>query len=431
MVKEIFPEQETLGLTKQEFLEGQEPGIKSSKHITYFVTEFDLYSLYLRIKDKEINIPSYENYDEDNNFDTYSEEDIEIKPFQRNYVWTEKQKDRLLESIFLEYPMPTIFLITRKDGTFAVLDGQQRLTTIQKFMDDDHPLGKYFEELEEKGFYIHKREKISGKTYKELPEAVKRKFKNYRIPATIIKPVIGENSAGNGKTILESSAIYTIFERLNSGGTQLTPHEVRMAAFAGELIDYFVGLNKDERWRSLYGGQPNKRSRDHELLTRIFAMYMYRDNYKGSPKEYLNDFCEEYKDNLDKLEEPAKLFKKAILIISNSGLGNAAFRTREDGKSTVSVAWSEAYVSALMETLKKYGDNYTQKQYSESAEYIWRSLIVDDKQVEKKDSEQSELYKPIKTYISSDTSSVSAYNARFDIIKSEFKNVLLNMNKVN
>ena len=400
MVKEIFPEQETLGLTKQEFLEGQEPGIKSSKHITYFVTEFDLYSLYLRITDKEINIPSYKNYDEDNNFDTYSEEDIEIKPFQRNYVWTEKQKDRLLESIFLEYPMPTIFLITRKDGTFAVLDGQQRLTTIQKFMDNDHHLGKYFEELEEKGFYIHKREKISGKTYKELPEAVKRKFKNYRIPATIIKPVIGENSAGNGKTILESSAIYTIFERLNSGGTQLTPHEVRMAAFAGELIDYF-------------------------------AMYMYRDNYKGSPKEYLNDFCEEYKDNLDKLEEPAKLFKKAILIISNSGLGNAAFRTREDGKSTVSVAWSEAYVSALMETLKKYGDNYTQKQYSESAEYIWRSLIVDDKQVEKKDSEQSELYKPIKTYISSDTSSVSAYNARFDIIKSEFKNVLLNMNKVN
>ena len=159
-------------------------------------------------------------------------------------------------------------------------------------------------------------------------------------------------------------------------------------------------------------------------------MYMYRDNYKGSPKEYLNDFCEEYKDNLDKLEEPAQLFKKAILIISNSGLGNAAFRTREDGKSTVSVAWSEAYVSALMETLKKYGDNYTQKQYSESAKCIWRSLIIHDKKVEKKDSEQNEPYKPIKTYISSDTSSVAAYNARFDIIKSEFKNVLLGMNQV-
>lgn len=429
MAKEIYPDQEMLGLTKQEFLEGQEPGINSSKHITYFVTEFDLLSLYMRIDDKEINIPSYKKYDEDNNFDTYSEEDIEIKPFQRSYVWTEKQKDRLLESIFLDYPMPNIFLITRKDGTFAVLDGQQRLTTIHKFMSKKHTLGKYFEELEEKGFYVYNHEKFSGKKYNELPEAVKRKFKNYRIPATIIKPVIGEHSAGSGKTILESSAIYTIFERLNSGGTQLTPHEVRMAAFAGDLMECFALLNENHHWRALYGPQ-NKRSRDHELLTRIFAMYMYRDNYKGSPKEYLNNFCDEYKDNLDKLEEPLELFKKAISIISNSGLGNAALRTREDGKSTVSVAWSEAYVSALMETLKKYGDNYTQKQYSESAKYIWRSLIIDDKQVEKKDSEQSEPYKPIKTYISSDTSSVAAYNARFDIIKSGFKNVLLGMNQV-
>lgn len=408
-------------LTKGEYEDSQKP-TKNLSELTYYMTEFDVSSLHIRLKDKEIIIPSYKNGDKDKenlstpNFEEGEEDSgVEVKPFQRGYVWTDKQKDRLIESIILEYPMPNIFLISQQNGTFSVLDGQQRLTTIRDFMNGDYKLGRYIKELEDKGVYLYKDEKISGREYKELPKIVRRKFNNYRIPATIIKPLQAGASKGEDSNSIELSSIYTIFERLNSGGTQLTPHEVRMATFAGDLMEYFNNLNKNKNWRSLYGPE-NKRSRDHELIIRIFAMYMYRENYNGTIKDYLNEFCDYYKNKLDYIKGLQELFEKSVFIIDSSNLHTAAFRTREDGKSTVNVAWSESYVSALMDTLHTYGDRYTDKQYTTVTHDVWKTLIENDT--------QTNGHKSIKTYIESNTSSKEAYKKRFNIVKDQFIDLL-------
>lgn len=65
----------------------------------------------------------------------YRDGEINIHPeFQRFFRWDDEQKTRLIESILLGIPIPPIFVSQRIDGTWEVIDGQQRLSTIFQFM---------------------------------------------------------------------------------------------------------------------------------------------------------------------------------------------------------------------------------------------------------------------------------------------------------
>jgi hypothetical protein len=64
----------------------------------------------------------------------YRDGDLDIHPeFQRIFRWTDEQKSRLIESILLGIPVPTIFVSQRDDGVWDVIDGVQRLSTILEF----------------------------------------------------------------------------------------------------------------------------------------------------------------------------------------------------------------------------------------------------------------------------------------------------------
>ena len=58
----------------------------------------------------------------------------DIEGFQRQFIWKKTQSDRFIESLLLGFPVPGIFLVTRDDGRLLVLDGQQRLRTLQGFI---------------------------------------------------------------------------------------------------------------------------------------------------------------------------------------------------------------------------------------------------------------------------------------------------------
>jgi hypothetical protein len=64
----------------------------------------------------------------------YRDGEIDIHPeFQRFYRWTDTQKSRLIESLLLGIPIPSIFVAQRPDGVWDVVDGLQRLSTIFQF----------------------------------------------------------------------------------------------------------------------------------------------------------------------------------------------------------------------------------------------------------------------------------------------------------
>src|SRR5262249_41463138 len=143
-----------------------------------------------------------------------------------------------------------------------------------------------------------------------------------------------------------------IFERLNSGGTQLTPHEIRVALYAGPFIDFLERLNQDVSWRAVYGKR-SPRLRDQELVLRILAFYAVAPTYRPPLKTFLNNFASEHR-NLQRLNhsELERSFRHASeLIAAADGRQAVRYQSRQ-----VNVALAEALFVGLMRRLDMDGD---------------------------------------------------------------------------
>ena len=155
------------------------------------------------------------------------EKEIKIPSFQRRYVWPSKKASRLIESFLLGLPVPQVFLYREQDTQdLMVVDGQQRLRTINYFFAEKYEDGSKFK-------LIGVKTQWEGKTYSELSEQDRRKFKNYILRATIFEQV---DPADN-------KSVYEIFERLNTGGMALTPQEIRNCVINGVISQFLEKLN--------------------------------------------------------------------------------------------------------------------------------------------------------------------------------------------
>lgn len=234
--------------------------------------------------------------------------DIIVPPFQRRYVWTKAQADRFIESLLLGLPVPGIFLSSDSDTKkLIVIDGLQRLLTIKHFVDGATPLGNG----------IH--EEFRGKSYESLNPSDRREFDNAIIHATVIRQDKPED---------DSSSLYHVFERLNTGGTPAQPHEVRRSLYGGALNNLLEELDQNEDWREVYG-RPSKRLKDQELILRFIALREAGEQY-GNPdktmKDFLTSYMKSHRDiSRDEAERIAKIFSRTIGFV-NSVLGKSAFR---------------------------------------------------------------------------------------------------------
>ena len=96
----------------------------------------------------------------------WDEGDIETNPdYQRDYVYTEKQASKLVESILMGIPIPTVYLSQEQDETYSVIDGQQRITSFVKYLSNEYKL-KDLEELSE----------LNGLYFKDLDKEIQRKL---------------------------------------------------------------------------------------------------------------------------------------------------------------------------------------------------------------------------------------------------------------
>ena len=152
----------------------------------------------------------------------YEKTEIDIHPeFQRFFRWSLGQKSRLIESILLGIPIPQVFVAQRPDGIWDVVDGLQRLSTIYQFVgilkDEEGELlkpltlesTKYLPSLD------GKRWEDESHPDKSLTNAHRLLIKRAKIDVSIILKESDE------------SAKYELFQRLNTGGSQLSDQEVR------------------------------------------------------------------------------------------------------------------------------------------------------------------------------------------------------------
>ena len=256
--------------------------------ITSYGADFTLDSLVRRIKDGSIVVPT----------------------FQRQFVWNQKQASLLIESFLMGLPVPGIFLSLEEDQTLLVIDGQQRLRTLQFFYDG------LFDQSGKEFALTGVSDPYKGITYKTLPDQARRQFDNSILHATIVK----QNEPEDG-----NSSIYLLFERLNTQGMQLQPQEIRNSIYRGAFNEMLKELNENQSWRHIFG-KVHSRSKDQELVLRFLALYLDGDNYSRPMKKFLNDYMEKNQTlEVNSREELEGAFLPTIELIE-SAIGRKAFR---------------------------------------------------------------------------------------------------------
>ena len=239
------------------------------------------------------------------------EKEIIIPPFQRLYVWTDKKASKLVESFLLGLPVPQIFLYRQeKTENLLVVDGQQRLRTIHYFM-------RGWLENERPFALRGVKQNWEGKTFMQLDEPDKRRFKNSVMRATVFQQTDPK----------DNSSVFQIFERLNTGGMALTMQEIRNCVTRGKINDFLAKLNAYSAWRSLLNKQsPDTRMKDVEMILRFLALYEEWQSYKKPMKDFISNFMEKNKNlNTPTQNKYEKIFQNAVGFISKE-IGSSAFR---------------------------------------------------------------------------------------------------------
>jgi len=168
----------------------------------------------------------------------YRDGELDIHPeFQRFYRWTDVQKSRLIESLLLGIPIPSIFVAQRKDGVWDVIDGLQRLSTIFEFVGV----------LKDDGGTVLPALKLVGTKY--LPSLDGKVWESVDDPERGIGgtyQLIVKRSKIDVKIILRESdeqAKYDLFQRLNTGGSPLSDQELRNCLIITVNPDFYRWVN--------------------------------------------------------------------------------------------------------------------------------------------------------------------------------------------
>lgn len=252
--------------------------VRAEEALRYFGADFDVDGLVRRLGNGTFIIPTFE---------PLAEAETEgYEGFQRGLVWKKKQMDRFVESVLLGYPVPGIFLVELPSRRYLVLDGQQRMTTLHSFRHGQYPVKDGVRKFSLR--YVG--DDYKGLTYADLQPELKLLFDNTFIQATIVVP---QGEAGR-------KAVYALFERINSGGTNLRPQQIRVALFAGEAVNFVRELNADANWREIFG--PHTRDlKDHELILRALALLRIvrgGKTFKPPMAKFLNDYLSDYRSEL-------------------------------------------------------------------------------------------------------------------------------------
>lgn len=265
---------------------------------------------------------------------------VKIPGFQRNYVWDIKKASKLIESIIIGIPIPQIFLFEEGKNKFLVIDGQQRYMTIYYFKKKRFPrtdkrleLRKIFDEskgipedfLNNNEYFIdfnlqlpttqpNQVNKFNGKNYFTLDPDDRTTLDLRTIRNIIIKQTSPED---------DNSVIFEIFNRLNTGGVNLKPQEIRTSLFHSSFYEMLYRINLLPHWRALTPTEsPNLHMRDIEILLRGYAMLVGYKTYSPSMTKFLNKFSFTVKsypaENIAYLEE---LFKAFINLFSTDENG--------------------------------------------------------------------------------------------------------------
>ena len=227
--------------------------------------------------------------------------------YQRKFRWDEEAESKLVESLLLGLPVPNIFFATNKDGTWEVVDGLQRISTLIHFCSEAPEqiaeIGKS-EPLRLKG--LKKLTALNELTFTDLPTPIQLTFSKRGLGVT----ALSDKS--------DTQARFDTFERLNSGAIRLSAQEVRACIYDGRLNDLVRELADIPEYRGLVklksGDQDN--ATHEELVLKFLAYFNDRGLFSGAVKDFLNNYMESNRRG-EGLNDSVELFRRVIADLSD------------------------------------------------------------------------------------------------------------------
>jgi hypothetical protein len=266
----------------------------------------------------------------------YQSDELDLHPdFQRFFRWTDEQKTKLIESILLGIPLPPVFVSQRADGVWDVIDGLQRLSAIFQcagILKNDKgeempPLrlakAKYLPSLDGKRW----EDKENPSDPDTLTPQQRIDIKRSKIDVNII---LRESSA---------DAKYDMFERLNSGGTQLSDQEMRNCLLLMSNKEFFKWMEGLATYPNFVtctslSDRPMEERYDMELVVRFITLRTISlPDLRGLSDvgTFLTDRIIAMSGAKLDLEREGQLFKTTFDLLCQS-LGDDSFRRYDVAK---------------------------------------------------------------------------------------------------
>lgn len=291
----------------------------------------------------------------------YDDGELDIHPeFQRLYRWSDEQKSKLIESILLGIPLPSIFVAQRKDGVWDVVDGLQRISTILAFMgklkdDKNQPLQplklkstKYLPALKDKVW----EDRHNPET--EIDVEIKRIFKREKLDIKIIK----KESEGDTK--------FELFQRLNTGGSRLSDQEVRNCMLLMLNADAYKWLKELATDTNFIQSSPISEKQQEECYAQELALrfFVQRHTDESTRKEhsdvapYLNaELTRIFSEESDFDYGKEKIIFERTFSLAYQALEDNAFKKFNHNKNkyegAISLPVFEAFTFAISKLVEK------------------------------------------------------------------------------
>lgn len=256
--------------------------------------------------------------------DMVAERQINISPdYQRKFVWDDIRQSQLIESIFLGIPIPSLFMATNEDSTWEVIDGLQRLTTLMNYIDPTTKNPTTSESaLKIKG--LEKISSLNGTRFEDLPSNLKLNFLTRPIRVTVL----------NDRS--DYQVRFDLFERLNTGGITLHEQEIRNCVFQGPFNDFIKDRASDQRLDSVVK-RSDKAGRGNleELTLKFFSYFEYRENFKHSVKDFLNQYMGYKTDNFQNKQFLTDIFDQTMNVLLTTLPGGIVRQNRPNSTPLV------------------------------------------------------------------------------------------------
>ncbi len=245
--------------------------------------------------------------------------DINVAPaYQRQFRWDELRRSTLVESVFLGVPVPSLFMASNRDGTWELVDGVQRLSTLVQFAGTPAARSQLHisEPLAVTG--VRKLPALNGRTFEDLPHSVKLQFRT--------RPIKVITLSDKSDTIIR----FDLFERLNTGGIALTNQEIRSCIYRGSFNQYLEDLAQNtpefHNVVKLTKRQETDGTRE-ECVLRFFAFAHRYKNFDHSVIDFLNEYMDAASKTFDYTKNRT-LFHRTFHQLRTALPGGIVRRTR-------------------------------------------------------------------------------------------------------